>query len=165
MELKDNKQLINLILNHLEEEYSEKNNMIEQLSEYKDFIIETKAYRAILIPRNYEELDNEIEPVLTSSIVVGNSFSYSKEGLFYFLEGNTDRYQYEDFVSIDLFSAEVVGINLKKVILYLKENNLIDEYTSGIHNEDEIIAIEIKTINHFHSTTLHNIFDEDIIFN
>ena len=44
MELKDNKQLINLILNHLEEEYSEKKNMIEQLSEYKDFIIESAPH-------------------------------------------------------------------------------------------------------------------------
>lgn len=128
--IKFSKKTISLIIRHLEENYNKK-ELLDELVQYSDFIEESHAYRICVNHSN--------------NINIGDSFSLTKEGILFFLKGQIDRFQGEE-APIMLYSANIRGINLKKVILFLKERNLINDYLSSIHQEDEILALEINNL-------------------
>lgn len=129
--MKHNKKIIDLIDNHLHEIYKTKSELIESLGEYPELIETHLAYRARIAH------DNELQK--------GDSFSFSKEGLIFLLEGHTDRFQGEE-LDLDIFQANVTGYNLKKLILKLEEEGVFCSELAKLHKEDEILAIEIDNV-------------------
>lgn len=128
-------KLIHLLDEHLNERYN-KEALLAELSKYPNFIEEHLSFRALI---------GHSDP-----LKIGDSFSFSKEGLKFVLDGHTDRLQGEE-VDLTIYQANVVGYNLKKIILLLKDQGVFDEYNAKLSNEDEIIALEIKDIQQIYS--------------
>lgn len=134
-----NKKIIDLIDNHLHEMYN-KPQLLEVLHNFPELIEEHVAYRALI------------------GLKIGDSFSFSKDGLYFVLDGHKDRFNGEE-IGLIIYKARVRGYNLKKIILELKEQGFIDDYVSKLHQEDELISLEISEITEVYNDSFWNFFD------
>lgn len=142
-----NKKLIDLLDNHLHEIYN-KQQLLEVLHNFPELIEEHVAYRALI------GHDNPLK--------IGDSFSFSKEGLAFLLDGHKDRFNGEE-LSLIIYKAKVRGYNLKKIILELKDQGFIDDYVAKLSQEDELIALEISEITEVYNNSFWDFFDDQNI--
>jgi hypothetical protein len=138
-----NKKIISLIDNHLHEIYN-KQQLLESLNSFPEIIEEHIAYRALI------GHDNPLKS--------GDSFSFSKDGLAFVLDGHKDRFNGED-IPLIIYKARVLGYNLKKIILALKEQGILDDYVSKLSQEDELIALDISEITEVYHDSFWDFFD------